>query len=76
MSNPDRLTRLKTTVEIYEKEWRESGNALQRLQAAANQAPSDAGLWVAAFGRLFDTTAKLLTAYREYAQELEKLVPR
>lgn len=77
MSGPDKLMKLKTTVEVYENELKEAAQAFQSLRTAAGQqSPTDAGILVAGLGRFFDINAKLVIAYREYVAELEKLVPR
>lgn len=71
MSTPDALTRLKTIVEVYEKELKET---------AVNAAPAYDGINIAAmatyYSQVITSSGKLIKAYREYTAELERLVPR
>ncbi len=73
MSSPDILTKSKTAVEIYEKEYNEVMKAF--VKATKEHDPTTQGTAIVfAFTRLFDVTSKLLEAYRGYTKELEKLV--
>ena len=74
MSSSDRLMKLKTTVEVYEKELQEAVKSNERLSGALPQ--TDTGIFVSHLSRVIDLNAKLVIAYREYVRELEKLVPR
>ena len=68
MSNPDNLARLRAKVEVYESELLESQNLLRTLPEG--RSPFEAIL------RTMEISQKLLVAYREYCQDLEKLTPR
>ncbi|MCP8317624.1 MAG: hypothetical protein H3Z51_12320 [archaeon] len=80
MSSPDDLTKLKTTVELYEKELRETVEFLKIISEGIDPKKVDikvlGGFGLEAFFRMVDLNNKLLNAYREYVQALEKIVPR
>ncbi len=68
LSNPDTLARLKAKVEVYESELGEAQRFIQNIPNGRSQ--------MEAILRVIEINQKLLVAYREYAQELEKLIPR
>ncbi len=78
MSNPDNLTRLRSMVELYEKEFQEAVNSFNNLGSVVQKNP---GLMKSemfgGFGlpgdvtRIVDLNGKLLNAYRGYVKELE-----
>lgn len=71
MSSPDTLTRLKTIVEVYEKELKETAVSYAPSYDESNYAS------MAVFhSQMAYSSGKLVKAYREYVAELEKLVPR
>jgi GrpB-like predicted nucleotidyltransferase (UPF0157 family) len=60
----DNLTRLKAKVEVYEAEYQDAVRLVQ----------NDKGIFSSAFAfrKYLETSERLLSAYREYTQELEK----
>lgn len=82
MSNPGILSKLKSVVEVYEKELQEATKAFDHYSAQplskenALSTERTTGIMMTLFSRVIDVYIKLANAYREYTKELEKLVPR
>jgi len=79
MSDPDDLTRLKTVVEIYEKELQGTIMSVLKIGEGIDPKKIDRkvlfGFGIDVVLRIVNLNNKLLNAYREYVQELEKLIP-
>ena len=66
MSTPDELARLKSLVQLYEKELNEITRNYSRSY--------DESSYALFHSQMAYSSAKLIEAYREYTAELEKLV--
>jgi hypothetical protein len=64
MSNPDEVTTLKTTADLYEGEVFDNNEIYHKAPNIQNAA------------HLLNSCTKLLDAYRRYVSELEKYVPK
>ena len=64
MSNPDELTRLKTAIDLYEREVLDNNEIYHKASNIQNA------------HHMLDSYVKLLNAYRRYVSELEKYVPK
>jgi hypothetical protein len=64
MSNPDELTRLKTAIDLYEREVLDDNEIYHKAPIIQNA------------HHMLDSSIKLLDAYRRYVPELEKYVPK
>jgi len=73
MSNPGQTGELKARLKVYEIEYEE---ALTYLRTnAATKGVGEQVRWFATLTKFPDLSDRLVRAYREYAQELEKLTP-
>lgn len=82
MSSPDDIIRLRTTVQLYERELKDITASLSKIgEGIKAMEPKKVdenvilGIGFDAFLRIVDLNNKLLNAYREYVRELEKLTP-
>ncbi len=72
MPNRGQIVKLKTRVEVYETEYEE---ALAYLRTnAETKGMGEQARWFATLTKFPDISDRLVRAYREYAQELEKLM--
>jgi hypothetical protein len=78
MSSPDKLAELRNTVAIYEKEYQEA--AIKIMTYSESQLKNNPQRYLEPYmhdlNRTVEFMAKLQMAYKEYTNELEKLVPR
>ena len=78
MSEADNITKLKTTVEIYEKELKDKSTYISNLSKID---PPDISnpitlMVVNELPNVVEIYNKLLNAYREYVQAIQKYIPR
>lgn len=78
MSSPDNLTKLKATVDVYEKEAEEALANMEKGLSGINSLGQDVAMerFSNMNSSFFRSLGKLVRAYREYTRELERLVPR